>query len=443
MTRESSATILVVDDSTTTLEVAQRHLVAAGFEVHTATSVAEAIKRLDAVSIDLVVTDFKMPEVTGLELVRHIRENLPTTEVVMITGYASIEGAIEAVKTGAEEYLSKPFTEEELLAAVHKALDKRNLLNHRVSDTPAAHGLVGSSQAIRAVHTIIEKAAATDATVLICGESGTGKELVARAVHYASDRARATFVPVNCGGIPEGLLESEMFGHVRGAFTGASETRAGFFQTADGGTIFLDEISEMSVAMQVKLLRVLQDHHVNMVGGNRPRLVDVRIIAATNRHLEKLVKRGVFREDLFFRLNVITIDVPPLRDRQDDVLILVRYFATKYAERHAKDTTEFSTAALHALNGYHWPGNVRELENLVHRLVVMADGPTVDVSDLPAHMRFSAARGNPTQHTLAQVEVEHIRLVLANVNGNKTRAAQLLGIDRKTLRDKINRYGID
>jgi DNA-binding NtrC family response regulator len=285
----------------------------------------------------------------------------------------------------------------------------------------------------------IEKAAGTSATVLISGESGTGKELVARAIHYSSPRASAPFVPVNCGGIPEGLLESELFGYVKGSFTGANESRAGFFQTADGGTIFLDEIAETSLPMQVKLLRVLQDREVYMVGATRSRKVDVRIVAATNKDLSTLVAKDQFREDLFFRLSVITIAVPPLRERGDDILLLVRHFAKRFAEEQGRPAPRFTDAAVEVLRGYNWPGNVRELENVVRRLVVMHDGDRIDVPDLPSLMRYSAPRENGVHRTLAEVEGEHIRNVLSGVGGNKSRAAEILGIDRKTLREKLKR----
>jgi len=409
--------------------------------VYTAPGVDEALRVLDTESIDLVITDYKMPRVSGLDLVRHVRENFKNAEVMMITGYASIGGAVEAVKYGAEDYLAKPFTDEELLSAVEYALDKlrtrratRPWSDEKISES---YGILGESEAMQKVFNAIGKAATTPATVLITGESGTGKELVARAIHYCSPRASAAFVPVNCGGIPEGLLESELFGHVKGAFTGATETRAGFFQTADGGTIFLDEISETSLAMQVKLLRVLQDKEVCMVGDARTRKVDVRIVAATNKDLQSLIKKELFREDLFFRLSVITIAVPPLCKRGNDVLLLTRHFVNKFAQEMGKPPIRFSDDALKALKNYDWPGNVRELENVVQRLVVMTDGDVVDAPDLPSLMRFSAPRQTGFRRTLAEVEGEHIRNVLASVDGNKTRAAEILGIDRKTLREKL------
>jgi transcriptional regulator with PAS, ATPase and Fis domain len=283
----------------------------------------------------------------------------------------------------------------------------------------------------------ISKVASTPATVLITGESGTGKELVARAIHYSSTRASAPFIPVNCGAIPAELLESELFGYVKGAFTGASTTRAGFFRTANGGTIFLDEISETSPAMQVKLLRVLQDKQVFMLGSRRPEQVDVRVIAATNKNLEGLVTKGNFREDLFYRLNVITVNLPPLRDRGDDILLLINHFSSMFADEHGKPVPGFTDQALQVLKDYHWPGNVRELENVIQRLVVMVEDDTIDVKDLPSLMRFSIPNHKGLDRTLEQVERDYICKVLASVDGNKTRAAQILGIDRKTLREKI------
>jgi transcriptional regulator with PAS, ATPase and Fis domain len=290
---------------------------------------------------------------------------------------------------------------------------------------------------VQRVFAAIQKAADTPATVLISGESGTGKELVARGIHYGSRRSAAPFVPVNCGGIPEGLIESELFGHVRGAFTGAATSRAGFFLTADGGTIFLDEISELSPGLQVKLLRILQDKEVVMVGSTQSRKVDVRILAATNKSLPRLVERQAFREDLYFRLNVIAIEVPPLRERGDDVLLLARHFLQKYGQELGRGELRFSDAILASFLAYPWPGNVRELENIVQRLVVMADAELIDVPSLPVAMRFSAQQPSAVRRTLAEVEAEHIRNVLASVGDNKTSAAKILGIDRKTLREKL------
>jgi DNA-binding NtrC family response regulator len=436
--------ILVVDDAPDTLELIRRNLDAHGYEVRVASSVEGALQVLEKTSVDLVITDLKMPHVSGLDLVRHIRENFKETEVMMITGYPTVESAVTAVKSGAQEYLSKPFTDEELLSAVHSALEvlktRREALDRSAGRPDIQTSLVGDSKAMREVFDAIGRAASTMVTVLITGESGTGKELAARAIHYNSARTSAPFVPINCGSIPEALLESELFGHVKGAFTGAVESRAGFFQTADGGTIFLDEVSNTSLSMQSKLLRVVEDGQTYMVGSTRPRQVDVRVLAATNKELRTLVKREVFREDLFFRLNVIHIVMPPLRERGDDVLLLASHFAARYAEELGGPVPSFADETLHVLKSYHWPGNVRELENLIQRLIVMTDSEVIEVPDLPTMMRFSAGRKVGADRTLAEVEAEHIRSVLVSTGGNKTRAAMILGIDRKTLREKLKQY---
>ncbi len=438
----SPARILVVDDAPPTVELLRRNLVALGHTVHTATSVPEALDVLEREPVDLVLTDLKMPQVGGLDLVRHVRANLEDTEVVLMTGYASIEGAVEAMRCGADDYLAKPFTDDELAGAVARALKALHLRRAGRDPGPAsAHsGLLGESAPMQRVYRAVARAAATNATVLITGESGTGKELVARAIHYGGPRSSAPFVPVNCGGIPDGLLESELFGHVRGAFTGATASRAGFFQTAEGGTIFLDEVGELPLSMQVKLLRALQDGEVTMVGSSRPRAVDVHIVAATNKDLAEGARTGVFREDLFFRLNVLGIEVPPLRDRGDDVLLLARHFLKKFASEASGAPPSMTQAVLEALRVWPWPGNVRELENVIRRGVVLGEGDTFDLIDLPPTMRFTAPRPGRTLRTLAEVEEEHVLGVLAAVGGNKTRAAAVLGIDRKTLREKLKAF---
>jgi len=437
--------ILLVDDSPDTLEVLQRNLTSQGYHVTTARSVGEATRSLELMPFDLVITDYKMPQVDGLDLVQYVHENFRDIEIIMITGYPSIGGAVQAVRLGACDYLEKPFTDADLFGAVERALDR--LSARRAAAQPAStrpsepYALTGKSEPMLRVFQAIEKAAATMANVIITGESGTGKELVARAIHYGSDRASQPFVPVNCGGIPEGLLESELFGHVKGSFTGADRSRPGFFQAADGGTLFLDEISETSPSMQVKLLRVLQDREVYMVGDSRPYTVDVRILAATNKDLESLVRKGKFREDLYFRLSVVAINVPPLRERENDTLLLANAFAHKYAAELDRPAVRFSENAIRVLMGYSWPGNVRELENIVQRLMIMSDRELVEAPDLPPLMRTSLPRPDTVHRSLAEVEIEHIRSVLSSVDGNKTRAAEILGIDRKTLREKLKALG--
>ena len=441
MVNDDKPRLLVVDDAPDILEALQRKLTTRGYAVFTAPGASEAIKLLGETAVDIVITDMKMPHVSGLELIRYIRENLPDTEVMMITGYASVPDAVEAVKTGAEEYLAKPFTDAELFAAVGRTLEK--LQARRITERKLApgefsrYGLVGESKVMRKVFRDVENAAATSATVLVTGESGTGKELVARAIHYAGARAAAPFVPVNCGAVPKELLESELFGFVKGAFTGARETRAGFFQTADGGTIFLDEIAETDLSMQVKLLRVLQDKEIYMVGSRRPHKADVRVIAASNKDLLHLVNKGAFRDDLYYRLAVITIEIPPLRERGDDTLLLTNIFVKRYAEELGKKVPRLSDKVVQVFREYNWPGNVRELENVVHRLVAMTDVEVIDVTDLPSLMRHRTVREANLTRPLEEVEVEYIENVLASVGGNKTEAAKILGINRKTLTKKL------
>jgi two-component system response regulator HydG len=434
------ANILVVDDSENMLEIIRRNLSSGGYVVYTVTNVMDAISFLESTEIDLVITDLKMPNINGMELVRHVKENYKNAEVLVITGYPTIEDAVESVKLGADEFLIKSFTDGELFHSVEKAIKKqadRQKINYHEKDNKLITGIIGGSKEMVKVYKSISKAAKLNATILLTGETGTGKEIVARAIHYNSMNASAPFIPVNCGGIPEELLESELFGYVRGAFTGAVETRGGFFQAADGGTLFLDEISNTSQGMQAKLLRVLQEKEVNMIGSNKSQKVDVRIIAATNVDLHTLVQKSNFREDLFYRLNVIPINLPPLRDREDDILLLVNHFAEKYACEIKKETPVFTDPVIKIFMDYYWPGNVRELENIIQRLVIMSDENRIDVPDLPESMKQSVMTSKRINRTLAEVEKEHILNVLASVDGNKSKAAGILGIDRKTLREKI------
>ena len=433
--------LLVVDDNVNTLEVIKRNLTHEGYKVLISSSVQDAMAVLETNDINLVITDFKMPKTSGLDMVKHIKENFKDIKIMMITGYPSIEGAVEAVKKGAEEYLVKPFTDSELAACVKRVLEK---LVHRRTDrskesTVKTYGIIGKSNEMHKVFGLIEKASATTANVLISGESGTGKELVARAIHYVGDRSAAPFVSVNCTAIPDSLLESELFGHVKGAFTGANDSRAGFFQIADGGTILLDEIGDASLNMQGKLLRVMQSKEIFMVGSSRARKVDVRIVAATHKDLPVLIKKGNFREDLFYRLAVLDISIPPLNLRGDDVLLLANYFIKKFSEEMNRPAPSFSDNALQGLKTYAWPGNVRELENLMQKLAVLIEGDFIDISDLPPGMRFRLRETKEANRSLSQVETEHILRVLASVDDNRTRAASILGIDRKTLREKIKK----
>ncbi len=438
--KKQDALILIVDDSEDTREMIRRHLNPYYSTVMTSSGVQEAVELLKDQAFDLVITDLKMPGASGLELVRFVRENFRNMGLMMVTGYATIEGAVEAMKLGVEEYLPKPFTGAELLAIVKTLLDRVSARQSLDCEAPdgGKYGITGYSAVMQEVFSSIEKASRTSATVLITGESGTGKELVTRAIHYQSKRSSAPFVPVNCTAIPQELLESELFGYVKGAFTGAETSRAGFFQTADGGTIFLDEIGEMSLMMQAKLLRVIQEKEVYMVGSRKPVAVNIRIISATNKELRSLVNAGLFREDLYYRLNVINIELPPLRDRGGDILLLINFFLRKHALEMSSEIPVLQEDTLVLLQHYPWPGNVRELDNLIMRLVVMHNGEIIKPADLPGYMKNSMSSGyNYSLRTLAEVESDHIRKVLEQTGNNKSEAARILGIDRKTLRVKL------
>jgi two-component system, NtrC family, response regulator HydG len=436
---QEKLSVLVVDDSPETIELIKRNLEASNYAVFSSTNVQSALKLLSSLNIDLLITDLKMPGESGMELIRHVSDNYKNISTLVITGFPSIQGAVESIKIGAEEYLVKPFTDTELFKAVERVLNKSKKQNKDATKPSQNFGIIGESVGLNHVFNTIRKARSTNATVLINGESGTGKELVARALHYGGHTSAAPFVPVNCGGIPDSLLESELFGYVKGAFTGASETRAGFFQTADGGTIFLDEISNTSLAMQAKLLRVLQEKEFYMVGSKKPIKVNVRIVAASNVDLMQLVKKGLFREDLFYRLNIITIELPPLRQRDGDIHLLIDFFLAKYVRELGKNPMRISGKAMKAMEQYSWPGNVRELQNLIHRLVIMADDAVIDTPDLPENFRFSASRSKGLHRPLEVVEREYILDVLSANNNNISRTAQILGIDRKTLRDKVKK----
>lgn len=443
--KTEAARILVVDDSPGTREVLERNLRAEGHEVISTSNVAAALEVLKQSAVELVVTDMRMPGADGMELVRHVRDHCRGTGVILVTGFATVGGAVTAMREGVDDYLPKPFSDEELRHAVRTALDKvRQRREIEASgNVEAPDGLIGTSLAMQRVYHLIDRAASASVPVLITGESGTGKELVARAIHYRGPRASAPFLAVNCAAIPESLIESELFGHAKGAFTGATGVRDGFFVAADGGTLFLDEVGELSPLAQAKLLRSLQEKMVQPVGDDRARPVDVRVIAATNKDLEGLARDGKFREDLFFRLHVLPIELPPLREREDDVILLLRYFLAEAARQDSAPEPRLSDAALEAMRRYSWPGNVRELQNLAQRLVIFADAGVIDTVDLPTVMRYVASTPHapsdvPNHHrSLREVELDHIRAVLESVAGNKTKAAGILGIDRKSLREKL------
>ena len=437
--------ILAVDDNRNALEIIRRILGQSGYEVITSENVPDAVKILNNHRIDLVITDMKMPKHSGFDLVRYVSENFYDTAVIMITAYPSIEGAVEAIKMGADDFLAKPYTDDELMSVVRQSLER--LAAQRATQSrlelEASFGIVGRSKPMKKVFKLIAKAATMTANVLISGESGTGKELVARAIHYNSPRSSAAFVPVNCTAIPESLIESELFGHEKGAFTGANVARAGFFEVAAGGTIFLDEIGDASQNLQAKLLRVLQNKEIIKVGSSQVVKVDARIVAATNKELLDLINRKLFREDLYYRIDVIDIPIPPLRERSEDVPLLIQHITAQLCEEIGSEPLSFSDRAMKTMTAYSWPGNVRELENLIQKLTVTVDNNRVDITDLPGPMRFSIDHKIGLNRSLVAVENEYIQNVLASVSGNKTQAAKILKIDRKTLREKLKRIAPD
>jgi two-component system response regulator HydG len=431
------------------LEVLRRQLSALRYATFQASAVSDAIDILQNSQVDLLITDMRMPGQDGMQLVKYAKAHFPDIPVLVITGFPSVSGAVEAVKSGAMDYLSKPFTAKELKAAVEKTLQQRygeNAIPDQnegsKSEVQHYHGILGQSAQTEALINLIERVRDTKVTTLIQGESGTGKELVARAIHYSGRYKNGPFVTVNCGAIPENLLESELFGYVKGAFTGADTTRPGFFQSADGGTIFLDEIGNASPAVQKRLLRVIQEKEVNMVGTSEVQPVDLRIIAATNSDLHALSKSGKFREDLYYRLNVIAIHTPSLRERREDIPLLMHHFLDKFAEEFARPRPAVSEEAMQRLRGHSWPGNIRELENIAQRALILSDG-IIRVKHLPAYLKDVAQQrdqaGDEALLPLREVERRHILKVLEAVDGNKSEAARILGINRKTLRLKLQK----
>ena len=434
--------ILIVDDDIDILELLQRHLKSMDYHTFKAVSVKEALFILKDTFIDLLITDIQMPEVDGLQLLRFANEHYPEMPKLVVTGYPSVDGALEVIKSGAIDYLTKPFTKEELKQAVVKAFahgSKRvggKPKNNTTKSNPFAD-MVGESEAFHIVTNIIERVKDNKATVLIKGESGTGKELVARAIHYSGKFSRAPFIAVNCGAIPENLQEAELFGYMKGAFTGANENRNGFFQAAQGGTLFLDEIGTASLAVQTKLLRALQEKEITRVGSRKVEKVDIRIIAATNSDLLDEIKNKDFREDLYYRLTVVEINVPPLRERKSDIPLLAEKFLRKYGVEYKDRLLRISQEALQVLERYHWPGNIRELENIIQRAVIMSDGK-IEIKDLPDFLKFQITFPDTGFLPLREMEKEYVQRVLNHTQGNKTKAAEILQIDRKTLRDKLN-----
>jgi two-component system response regulator HydG len=445
------ARVLVVDDNLALRDSLRETLNVEGYAVQAVDGALAAIAELERQEADVVLADLTLPRVSGLELLDRIKQSWPATEVIVITGQGSIATAVDAIKRGAYHYVTKPFTADEILHLVAQALERRRLLSRKerleeeLSLARGVHQLVGQSEAVAKIRAIIQTAAGSEATVLIQGESGTGKEIIANAIQAQSKRARGPLVKMNCAAVPEPLLESELFGHEKGAFTGADRRRIGRFEQADGGTLFLDEVCEMHPRLQAKFLRALQEREIERLGSSTPIPVDVRIIAATNRDLKQALADGALREDLYYRLNVILLPVPPLRERMDDVPILAMHFLRKYAAREGAAMAGIADEALSVLLSYAWPGNVRELENAIERAVVLGTGERLRAPDLPPQVH---RRGDdhhplvPAHLTLEEMEKLAIVQALRLTAGNKSEAAERLGIHRTSLYDKMRRYGI-
>ena len=448
----SKPKLLIVDDDESMCKFVGSGLDKRGFATEWRVDAPQAIEALTASDYDLVVTDLNLGDIDGLQLCRHVVANRPDTPVIVITAFGDMKTAIAALRAGAHDFINKPIEIEVLARAIQRALSDRDLLEEvtrlrqEVERRRSVDDLIGESAAIKAVHEVIRRVASTDASVLITGESGTGKELVARAIHERGDRAKKPFVAMNCAAVPANLLESELFGHVRGAFTDARTARKGLLAEADGGTLLLDEIGEMPIEMQPKLLRVLQEEEFRPVGADRSIAFDVRIIAATNRDLEGEVEEGRFREDLYYRLNVVEIPVPPLRARGNDILLLGQHFLTRIAEKVEKPVRGIAKDTARRLLEYDWPGNVRELENCIERAVTLTRFDQIVLEDLPAKIReFESKRVVLVDHdvenvlTLEELERRYIERVLEMVDENKSAAARLLGVDRRTLYRKLAR----
>lgn len=442
--------ILVVDDEESIRASLSILLKRNGYGVGEARDGAAALRMLDESCYDLVITDLNMPGLGGLDLLKHVRKEHRDTEVIILTAYGSIQSAVEAIKTGGYDYLTKPIEPKEILIRVGNALEHNFLkkevrrLKDAVQDRFSAKRIIGTSRGVLALLDVIDQVAKTDSTTMLVGESGTGKELVARALHGGSGRADRPFVPINCGALPETLLESELFGHTKGAFTGASHPKKGLFEEADGGTIFLDEISATHPMTQVRLLRVLQEQEIRRLGSNELIRIDVRVIVATNQDLAGLVREGKMREDLYHRLNVITIAIPPLRERREDIPLLINHFLSRRPDGSAAPVKTVSAEAQKALEEYEWPGNIRELKNAIERATVLSRTERIELSDLPPEIvsRRGGLSARKRSDSLVAVEKEHIRSVLEMHGWNHSKAARVLGIARNTLAAKMKKHGI-
>ena len=444
------ANILVVDDEQIQREMLGGYLNKKGYTVLLASSGQEALETIRQNAVDILISDQKMPEMSGLDLITHVKNDHPNVSMIMLTAYGSIDDAVQAMKHGVEDYLTKPINLEELDIILEKVLERRELvreneqLKEQVHKAPYFPGIVYMSEAMEGVMSKVSRTAQSNATVLITGESGTGKELVARAIHEMSSLSEKPFVAVNCSAVPENLIESELFGHEKGAFTGAERQRIGRFEQANGGTLFLDEIGEVPLTVQVKLLRVLQERTFERLGGNNPIRVDVRIVAATNRDLEDEMREGRFREDLFYRINVVGIEIPPLRKRKADIPVLTEHFVKLYAGEHSKPINGITPDALDLLVKYSFPGNIRELGNMIEQAVVLTRNDTITVRDLPLRVSSEDEKTDEEiglDRQVANLEKKQLRKAMREAGGNKSAAARLLDISERKIRYMLKKYG--
>jgi DNA-binding NtrC family response regulator len=448
----AKATVLIVEDEEKLRRVVELQLKGAGFEVLQAGSAEEALRHADRA--DLILTDLRLPGMDGLELLASLHRQNSSTPVVVMTAFGTIETAVEAMKAGAVDFLPKPFSLDHLMTVVNKSLEVRALrdenqkLREELGQRYQFDSIVGRSQAMREIFATIQRVAPTRATVLLAGESGVGKDLIARAIHHHSPRANRPFVKINCTALPENLMESELFGYEKGAFTGANTSKPGKFEQADTGTVFLDEIGDVPPSIQVKLLRILQEREFERLGSNKTRHIDVRVLAATNVDLRAALEQGTFREDLYYRLNVLPLDIPPLRERKEDIPFLAEYFVKKIAKDMGSPVTSISEKAIERLLQYHWPGNVRELENVIERSMVLSSGPVLEPEDIKLDLapRSRVVTGDsflPEGMTLDEHEQSLIREALKRANGNKSQAARLLGLTRNALRYRLTQMGLE
>lgn len=444
--------ILIVEDDVKMRTALREIMFKEGYSVETVGTGEAALAKIGTTNYDLVITDLKLPGIDGMDILKAIRKSRPEISTVMITAYATVDTAVEAMKEGAEDYIAKPFNLDEIRIIVKKVLERKalvddnKLLRSQLKKKYSYENVVGNSEGMIDVYKTIDRVKDSKATVLILGETGTGKELVARAIHYNSIRSEKPFLPVNCGALAESLLESELFGYVKGAFTGAARDKQGVFEVADGGTVFLDEIGDISARLQQVLLRVLENGEIQPVGATTRKKVDVRIVAATNKNLEEMIKTGSYREDLYYRLNVITLRLPPLRERREDIATLAGHFLRKYCANNEKAITGLSKEVLRLLEQYAWPGNVRELENLIERATLLETTSEITRESLPEHIRTATDKGllsnDEDLQTLEEMGRAYIIKVLGKVNGNKVRASEILGINRTSLWRMIQRFKI-